>query len=423
MNAPLAAQTAEIVGSVRAGAESILPRMKEIRRYLHRRPELSEQEYETTAFLAELAADLGLNSTFATDHRGLTVDVKFGKTRSSQSPTGNHLRRVAVRGDIDALPIQTQLRNDYASRNDGVMHACGHDAHTAIVWGVLAILRDLAASGSSPLGFDVRAIFQPAEETSTGGKHMIASGALIGVDAAIALHVDPTRLVGTVGVRDGALTAGCDTFTCSFQGRGGHGARPHLTDDLVDAMVSWVSDIYRRVPRSTDSLDGVVINVGRLNSGIAPNVVPSEGELAGTLRSLSMPASRNAMTQMHKISDAIASTHGCDIELRFGQHTPPVLNDPETNRCLADAARRILGESNVRAIEKPSMGGEDFSFIAAEVPSAMMRLGVASIEVGTEPLHTPKFDIDEQALFVGASTLALAAIELSQNRDRNGAVQ
>ncbi|TWU01405.1 amidohydrolase [Neorhodopirellula pilleata] len=169
--------------------------MKEIRRYLHRRPELSEQEYETTQFVCELVDDLGLQANVAQEKRGVTVDLDSVGEVSR--------RRVAVRGDLDALPIQTRSTAEYASRHDGVMHACGHDAHTAIVWGVLAILNDLQKVGITCSPFRVRAIFQPAEETSTGGKHMIASGALEDVDSALALHVDPTRLVGTIGVRNG----------------------------------------------------------------------------------------------------------------------------------------------------------------------------------------------------------------------------
>lgn len=398
-----------LASSVREIAESFLPRMKEIRRYLHRRPELSEQEFETTQFVCELVDDLGMQAKLAQEKRGLTVDIDSHGDRGEASP-----HRVAVRGDLDALPIQTRSTAEYASRHDGMMHACGHDAHTAIVWGVMAILNELQNNQGCASPFRVRGIFQPAEETSTGGKHMIASGALEQVDSALALHVDPTRLVGTIGVRDGAFTAGCDSFNCSFYGKGGHSARPHLTTDTAGAMADWINSVYRRVPRVADSLDSVVVNVGRLECGSTSNVIPSDGELAGTLRSLTMSSSRAAMAQMQLISDAIATTYGCEVHLKFRHHTPPVVNHPLINAELTSAARQIVGHPSVRTIERPSMGAEDFAFIANEIPSAMMRLGIAGLEVGSEPLHTPQFDLDEQSLSVGAATLALAAIRLCQ---------
>jgi len=409
MSSDIAEAECSLVASVRETAESFLPRMKEIRRYLHRRPELSEQEFETTQFVCELVDDLGLHAKIAQEKRGLTVDVA-----SSDDPHEAGQRRVAVRGDLDALPIQTRSSAEYASRHDGVMHACGHDAHTAIVWGVLAILNDLKETQVVQSPFRVRAIFQPAEETSTGGKHMIASGALEDVDSALALHVDPTRLVGTIGVRNGAFTAGCDSFNCTFHGKGGHSARPHLTTDTVGAMADWINSVYRRIPRVADSLDSVVVNVGRLECGSASNVVPSDGQLAGTLRSLTISSSRAAMAQMQVISNSIATTYGCEVHLKFRHHTPPVINHPLINQELTSAARQIVGHPSVRTIDKPSMGAEDFAFIANEVPSAMMRLGVAGLEIGSEPLHTPQFDLDEQSLSVGAATLALAAIRLCQ---------
>lgn len=372
-------------------------KIREVRRYIHRYPELSGYEYRTTEFLAEIIADLGLKPTLAEDNRGLFVDIGEPK----------ELGRTAIRADIDALPIQTMVQHEYASGTDQVMHACGHDAHAAMAYGAAAILTELAGEG---MAVNSRIIFQPAEETSRGGLHMIRSGALQGVHSAIALHVDPTRPVGTIGIREGAFTAGCDLFTVEMSGQGGHGARPHLTGDLVGAAAQWVTDIYRRVPRAIDARDAVVINVGSLHTGNAPNVVPSSASISGTLRTLSAESAEKAKEMMVEISRSIASIHSCRIDLEFGQHTPPVINDAAIARRLRNAGIEILGETNVRDIAQPSMGAEDFSFIAQQVPAAMFRLGVAGIDVGSEPLHTPKFDIDESALPIGASVLAMAAI-------------
>ncbi|WP_404310454.1 amidohydrolase [Neorhodopirellula lusitana] len=372
-------------------------KIREVRRYIHRYPELSGYEYRTTEFLAKIITDLGLQPTLAEDNRGLFVDI--GEPRG--------LGRTAIRADIDALPIQTMVQHEYASGTDQVMHACGHDAHAAMAYGAAAMLKELASDG---MAVNSRILFQPAEETSRGGLHMIRSGALQGVHSAIALHVDPTRPVGTIGIREGAFTAGCDLFTVEMSGQGGHGARPHLTGDLVDAAAQWVTDVYRRVPRAVDARDAVVINVGSLHTGNAPNVVPATASISGTLRTLSSESAEQAKVMMTDISRSIAAIHSCRIDLEFGQHTPPVINDTAIARRLRNAGSELLGEANVREIAQPSMGAEDFSFIAQQVPAAMFRLGVAGIDVGREPLHTPKFDIDEEALRIGTTVLALAAV-------------
>lgn len=401
MNIPPTRVAEPIANNVKRLADAYSQRLREIRRYLHRRPERSGNEYATTEFLAEIVTDLGLEPIIAGDKRGLFVDVGD----DSNGP------RIAIRGDIDALPIQTELETAYASRSADNMHACGHDAHATMAWGALAILNDLHSESPPHVNLPaVRVIFQPEEETSRGGLHMIEAGALNHVAAAIALHVDPTRPVGTIGVREGALTAGCDLFECEIDGRGGHGARPHLTSDTIGAAAQWVTDIYRRVPRTTDARDAVVVNVGQVNSGAAPNVVPSSAKLTGTLRTLTADSAEQAKVMMQDISNSIASVHRCTVSLKFGQHTPPVINDRTINEHLASAGIELLGESAVRRIKQPSMGAEDFAFIANEVPAAMFRLGVAGIDVGSEPLHTPKFDIDEAALPIGASVLAMAAI-------------
>ncbi|KLU06023.1 N-acyl-L-amino acid amidohydrolase [Rhodopirellula islandica] len=393
-----------LLDRLQALSRSHAMKMREVRRYLHRHPELSGQEYRSTDFLAEIVTDLGLHPKLADDNRGLYVDI------------GEELQlgRTAIRADIDALPIQSLVQQEYASDTEQVMHACGHDAHSAIAYGVAAILAELARDG---FPVNSRVIFQPEEETSRGGLHMIRSGALQGVRSAIALHVDPTRPVGTIGIREGAFTAGCDLFTVEMTGPGGHGARPHLTGDLVGAASQWVTDIYRRVPRAIDARDAVVINVGSFHTGNAPNVVPSNASLSGTLRTLSSESAERAKEMMAEISRAIASIHSCRIDLNFGQHTPPVINDVTVARRLRKAGEEILGEANVREITQPSMGAEDFAFMAQQVPAAMFRLGVAGMDLGSEPLHTPKFDIDESALPIGASVLALAAFQDTADSD------
>jgi len=241
---------------------------------------------------------------------------------------------------------------------------------------------------------------------------MIAAGALTDVSAAYALHVDPQRAVGTVGIRDGVFTSGCNVFECKFHGRGGHGARPNLTSDTIGAAAQWITDVYRRVPRVNDPRDAVVINVGRIRSGTASNIVPETASLTGTVRTLSRASTERSIELMHEISSAIGNVHGCAVDLQFGQHTPPVENTPWINAAIRTAAKRIVGDGNVREIDRPSMGAEDFAFIGSKIPVAMFRLGVAGINVGHHPLHTSRFDIDESALPIGAAILALSAFSI-----------
>ncbi|QDT04702.1 putative hydrolase YxeP [Rubripirellula lacrimiformis] len=395
----------EVSKSVGHIARSVASDIQKVRRHLHQRPELSEGEYATTEYLSNLIHEQGLDPKLAGDRRGVWADL-----RSCDHAGGPC---VAIRGDIDALPIQTELSAEYASRRPGIMHACGHDAHTAMVWGAMAILNQLSKSNAFIGKRTVRFLFQPAEEISTGGLHMIEAGALSGVDAAIALHVDPTRPVGSFGHRAGAFTAGCDTFTLVIKGQSGHGARPHLTGDTVGAAASWINDVYCRLPRNHDAREAVVVNVGQITAGSASNVVPGEARLSGTLRTLSVDAATRSAKLMRQITRATELKFPVKADLTFVTHTPPVINDFRVNAVFRHAAELRVGPAKVVAIDQPSMGAEDFSFCTSIVPGAMMRIGVAGDRIGSEPLHTPNFDIDESALEHGAAVMALAALDLT----------
>tara|TARA_R110002049_G_scaffold50370_3_gene143152 strand:- start:196633 stop:197928 length:1296 start_codon:yes stop_codon:yes gene_type:complete len=415
-----------VITEVLERSRQISGRLREIRRDLHRNPDVSGNEYRTTEVLARLVSELGLNPQVVQDDRGLFVDLvnpsnesdAGGQTRGPSSDEfgqdgfghdGHQL--IAIRADMDALPIETNVQTEYASQVEGVMHACGHDAHCAAAFGALVILKELRDQGHC---IKARIIFQPEEETSRGGIHMIQAGALRGVGAAISLHVDPSLAAGTIGVRDGSFTAGCDAFACEITGRGGHGARPHLTGDTIGAASQWVMDVYRRIPRVTDARDAVVVNVGSIHSGVAANVVPSSAHLSGTLRTLTPASADRAKEMMQEISHSVGKVHDCEVSLEFDHHTPPVENNREVTGEIRTAAVDLIDQVNVIEIDKPSMGAEDFSFIASRVPAAMFRLGVAGEGIGSEPLHTPKFDIDESSLPIGASVLALTALRWSQ---------
>ncbi|TWU02997.1 amidohydrolase [Stieleria varia] len=372
--------------------------LQRIRRHLHRFPELSEHEHETTRFLAGEVSQMDLVAELANDQRGLWVDIGSGD------------RCVAIRGDIDALPIQEDFDRGYCSEIEGVMHACGHDAHATTALGAGMIIKRMDALGQLPHPTRVRVLLQPAEETSTGGLHMIRSGALDGVDAAVSLHVDPTRSAGQIGVRSGSFTAGCQLFRVTFDGRSGHSSRPHLTDDCIAALAAWINQAYIRVPRCHDVLEPMVLSVGQVSGGNAANVIPRHAELRGTLRAVTDSAMASALGCLEKLNRSIEQTHGCKIVWQVEQSAPALINDAAVTELIQRSGIELLGSQNVLPIANPSMGAEDFAFIAEKVPAAMFRLGIAGAQIGSAPLHTPQFDIDESALPIGAAVLAAAAI-------------
>ena len=389
-------------------AARLAPRIVSVRRHLHSHPELSMREFNTTAYLAERVESLG-NVAVLTEHGiGLTSDWQSKHTLASPV-------RVGLRGDIDALPIATAGTDSYASRHAGVMHACGHDAHAAMVWGALAILHELDRQDALPHAVAVRAIFQPAEETSQGGPLMIAAGALEGLASILALHVDPTLSVGKVAGRPGPLTAACDSFDVEVVGRAGHSARPHLCSDAIAAAASWIGKLYARIPRVHDCRDPAVVSVGTFHGGSAPNIVAGQATLSGTMRTFSESSRAAIMQEMHNLADATAKSSGCQVTINFSAYTPSVHNDAELHRTMLQTARTLPSIEQAELLELPSMGAEDFAFFAQHKPVCMMRLGIAGPVLGTHALHTSAFDIDERALPIGAGLLAATAIELSAN--------
>jgi IAA-amino acid hydrolase len=385
-------------------AHQLVPSIIHVRRHLHAHPELSMREFATTQFLAQRIEALGLAPQLTPQRIGLTADWQ-----SNHRP-GSKLR-IGLRGDIDALPIPTLCTGDYASRSAGIMHACGHDAHAAMVWGAVAILQELDRSDALPGPVAVRAIFQPAEETSEGGPLMVAAGALQGVDQVLALHVDPTLAIGTVAGRPGPFTAACDSFEVELIGRSGHSARPHLCVDAIAAAASWIGEMYGRVPRVHDCRDPAVVSVGTIQAGSAPNIVAGSALLTGTIRTFSESARAAIMQEMRNVAAATEKTFGCQVEVNFSAYTPSVHNDPELYQKMLAAARKLEDIHHTQYLELPSMGAEDFAFFAQQRPVCMMRLGIAGPSLGMHALHTSNFDIDERALAIGAQLLAATAIE------------
>jgi amidohydrolase len=371
-----------------------------LRRHLHAHPEPSGAELETSLLLYQRLDQAGLQVRMGPDGCGVLAD----------NPGTDGAQRVAIRGDLDALMIQDQKTAPYRSTRDGVMHACGHDAHAAIVTGASVALARLESSGQAPWPLAWRTILQPAEESAQGARSMIGAGAVEGVHWIFSLHVDPSRPTGEIGLRAGAFTANCDAIRILVRGRGGHGARPHESRDPIAAAAQLISALYQFVPRATDSLDAVVLSFGRIVGGENPNVIPEQVELEGTLRTLESSVRLQTIEQMLQVARGVEGITGTQIEVRFHASVPSVYNDAEAARLIGEAARDVAGGAVVRQIPRPSMGGEDFACYLEHCRGAMFRLGVAGDVSSTTPLHTPTVDVDESALPLGTRILARSVV-------------
>ena len=370
-----------------------------VRRHLHANPEVSWKEHQTHDYLYALLSDAGLTpKTMA--QTGLVVDL--GPESGAQ--------RVLYRGDMDALPIHDAKQPGQAkvvSNNPGVSHACGHDLHTAVAAGLVLALQQMEDRLPGP----VRVIFQPAEEIlPSGAKAMIDAGALEGVKAAFALHSDPTRDVGTVGVRLGPFTSTSDAFDLRVIGEKGHSARPHLARDAMIAAAGVLQALYHLVGQRVNPLEPAVLNVGKISGGDVKNVLAGEVKLEGVVRTLHADTRERLHREIRRVAEAAAAVHGCSVDLSFQMGAPPVFNPADLHQCVKAAAVDVLGTSAVQEIAQPSTGAEDFGHISAAVPSYMMRLGVRTPGHPTTHLHTPGFDLDERALRVGLRVMGRALL-------------
>ena len=363
------------------------------RREIHQHPELGFQEFKTAELVAETLRSLGLR-----------VRTNVGKT-GVIGYLGEGQPVVALRADMDALPIQEANDAPYASQVPGVMHACGHDAHTAILLGVATLLRQEELPGQ------VRFLFQPAEEVSdeegkSGASRMIEDGAMEGVDAILALHVDSSQPVGSIEIDGVYISAGVDTFYATVLGKGGHGAYPHRGVDTIFILGQVINAIYGIVSRRIDPVKPAVISIGSVHGGQADNVIPDRVEISGTIRSTDEKVRRKLFDELER-AVGVARALGGDFELRIEEGYPVSLNDPQVASLIRRVAIDLLGEDCLHSPE-PGMGAEDFGLLANLVSGAMFGLGT-KIEGGQREAHSPTFDIDERALPIGAAILAEAA--------------
>ncbi|MGB2989183.1 MAG: amidohydrolase [Candidatus Zixiibacteriota bacterium] len=392
---------AETAKTIKAISKKIFPKLVKLRREFHQYPELSFHEFKTSERVAK-------------ELRKLRITVKTGiaKTGVVGVLTGRKSgKTVALRADMDALPIEEQTGFPYKSRNKGVMHACGHDVHMACAIGAAIILSEIKRD----LDGNVKFIFQPSEEVIPGGaKPMIQAGVLKNpnVSGIFGLHCEPGIPVGKIGVKDGPFMAQVDDFDITISGSSGHGARPHQGVDAI-VVASQVIQALQTIPsRKIDPVEPVVVSVGKIEGGTARNIICDRVMLKGTARSLSREVARKIPALLKSITSGVAKSAGASFELTYSPGYPVLVNHPEATDLARGTIARIFGKQAVFEIKKPEMGAEDFAYFLQKVPGTFLRLGIRNPKKGAVyPWHHPKFIVDEDVIKIGTAVLAGIALD------------
>jgi amidohydrolase len=368
----------------------------ELRRDLHAHPELSWSETRTTDLLAARVEQAGWRVT-RLPRTGFVADL------------GDEGRIVALRADLDALPVDDTTSDPWTSTVPGVAHACGHDVHTTSLLGAALALAEAHDRGLVP--GRVRLLFQPAEEVMPGGAlHLMSLQALEGVERVFALHCDPGVDVGQVGLRIGPLTSAADKLEVRLEGDGGHTSRPHLTGDLTFALAKVTTELPAILSRRFDPRSGVSVVWGIVHAGAAPNVIPDRGLVSGTVRILDAVAWADCELLVRELVHQIVEPYGVIARIDYQRGVPPVVNEPVSHRLMARAVTRVLGDRGPVTAHQ-SLGGEDFGWYLDSVPGAMARLGTRTPGGPTYDLHQGNLRVDERAIGIGAKVLAMAAVE------------
>ncbi|PIG93789.1 M20 family metallopeptidase [Gloeocapsopsis sp. IPPAS B-1203] len=379
---------------IRSDIQALQPQLVAWRHKLHQRPELGFQEHLTAKFVAEKLQEWGIEHQTEIAKTGIVAVIRGRKKTSSKLPV------LAIRADMDALPIQEENEVPYRSQHDGVMHACGHDGHTAIALGTAYYLSQHPDTFSGT----VKIIFQPAEEGPGGAKPMIEAGVLKNpdVDAIIGLHLWNNLPIGTVGIRSGALMAAVETFRCTILGKGGHGAMPHQTVDSIVVAAQIVNALQTIVARNVDPIESAVVTVGKLHAGTALNVIADTANMSGTVRYFNPKLEGYFAQRIEQIIAGICQSHGATYELNYSHLYPPVINNPDMAEFVRSQAVRVVETPLGIVPECQTMGGEDMSFFLQQVPGCYFFLGSANLSRNLAyPHHHPRFDFDETALGMG----------------------
>ena len=375
-------------------SHAISEELIEWRRDFHMHPEIGFDLHRTSKIVAEELEKMGYRVRRGVGKTGVVAEIGEGG------------KLVAIRADMDALPILEQNEYEYVSQTPGAMHACGHDAHTSMALGAALLLSKEKLAGR------VRFLFQPCEETAdeegkSGAQRMAAEGAMDGVDYVIAQHVDPSHPVGTIGINAGPCSGGVDTWFATITGKGGHGAHPDQTIDPFHLLAHVILGLNGIVSRRIDPFQPAVVSIGAVNGGFTENVIPDQVKISGTVRFTNEEVQKKIREEMTRVFEATRLMGG-NYELKFQYGGPPMINDELVSGVIEATGRELLGTDNVHDIRK-TMGAEDFSEFLDLAPGAMFTLGVQKKGHEEYKLHHPKFDLDERALPIGTAMLAETA--------------
>ena len=373
---------------IREEIKNIKDEIYAIRRHFHRYPELSFKEFNTAETISEHLDELGISHKKGVGKTGIVGEINFGP-----GPT------IALRADMDALPIQEENNLDYKSLNDGVMHACGHDGHMAILLGAANAL----SKNSKLKKGTVRFIFQPAEEGLGGAKYMIEDGCLDKVDEIYGLHLWNYQLYGEVGIKDGPVMASADLFDIEVSGKGGHGATPQGTVDAIVVSSNLVTMLQTIVSRNTNPLESTVLSIGKIKGGHNFNIISDKVHMSGTTRAYTEENRKMIKQRMKEVIEGVSKSFGADIKLNYKDGYPPTVNHSSQVEKVLEAARSVV--ANGAKNPYLSMGGEDFSYYLQNKPGCFFFVGSApnENEILSTPHHCSHFNIDERALLIGAS--------------------
>jgi len=388
-------------------AETFHPEMVAMRRHIHRHPELSYQEFETTEFIADKLQDLGISVDRPLE-TGCVGVLKGGRQSD---------KVVALRADIDALPIQEEgdHKKEFMSENTGIAHCCGHDSHTANLLGTAKILSEL----QDDIEGTVLLVFQPGEEKLPGGGRMLCETGYLqekGVDVIYGLHSSPEHQPGTVALREGPLMARPDEFKIEIFGKGGHAAAPHLAVDPIVLAAQVVNDIQTIVSRTISPTEPAVVTVGKISGGTAHNIIPGKVEMIGTVRTFSKATADKIRDRIEAIVKGVTESAGASYSFEFDYGYPAVINAKGATESVMETAGSLFGEESVKVLDDPIMAGEDFAFYQEHFPGAFFFLGSGSEETGsTYSWHHPQYNIDEACFKTGAALMAALVFQPVRN--------
>ncbi len=390
------------IETIKREAIELLPWMRDIRRTVHRYPEPGFREFRTSGLIKEKLA--GLHIPFQDNIAETGVVARLtGKGADDDSQANS--RCICLRADMDCLPLQEETGLEFSSEIPGMMHACGHDGHIAILLGAAAILRKLQFKG------EIRFIFQPAEEGMGGAAHMIDQGVLEGADMIFGGHIDRHFPTGTIAAQPGLICAYTDTFRIDILGKGGHAARPHEAVDSVVAASHLVISLQSLVSRELNPSYPSVITVGSISGGSAPNIIAERAVLQGTIRTTHEKIREKVLKGIKRMVRATGTLFNAAASITFEGAYPPVINDPGAAETARRAAELTVGKEFVLTQAHPSLGGEDFSFYLARLPGCFVRFGAGKEGHENIPAHSSRFDFDEDAMHTGAAFFACVAIE------------